>query len=202
MTDTFHYDDYHEFDSTFAEGAYYSKNGDLILVTTGGAELLYSNVPQQVWSDLIEADSTGNFFQSHIRGVYDYQGESPYTFFQSNPSEIAPGESKVMTGDGTVLIDSSTASTVDPIKVEVVSPNLSIDGKMLADSMRRTLMTPNEARDRAGLPPHSDDSPSDDSGREYVVSATFATFEEAHVLFSYAEAAAKHASLSVYNTDE
>ena len=177
MTDTFYYDDMAEFCSTFAEKAYYSKNGELILITVGGNELLYSDVPQQVWTDLIEADSTGNFFQSHVRGVYPYQGESPYYFFQRNPQ--------------TVDSDSNNQSTATPVKVEVTGPTL--DGDSVAEMVRRTTKTPNEIRE--GLS-------SDESGREYVVSATFKTFEEAHVLFSYAEAAAQHASLSVYNSEE
>ena len=90
MTNTFYYDDIQEFDSTFAEKAFYSNSGDLILITTGGNELMYSDVPQQVWHDLIAADSTGNFFQSHIRGVYDYQGESPYYSSSAIPRLLIP----------------------------------------------------------------------------------------------------------------
>lgn len=201
MTNTFYYDDMQEFDSTFAEKAYYSKNGELILITTGGNELMYSDVPQQVWHDLIEADSTGTFFQSHVRGVYPYQGESPYYFFQRNsetpdPTEtpIEIGGSRVTDSDGNVLLDASNSHTnVYPPKIEVGS--IDFDDAQIADIVRRTMKTPNEIRE--SLP-----SSSDDSGREYVVSATFKTFEEAHVLFSYAEAAAQHASLSVYNSEE
>lgn len=183
MTNTFYYDDIQEFDSSFAEKAYYSKSGELILITTGGNELLYSDVPQQVWHDLIAADSTGNFFQSHIRGVYDYQGESPYYFFQRNPKTPDPtetpieiGGSKVTDTDGNVLLDASD------YKVGVVGADL--NPGQIANFARRAVATSNE------------------SGREYVVSATFKTFEEAHVLFSYAEAAAKDVSLTMYNSEE
>lgn len=42
----------------------------------------------------------------------------------------------------------------------------------------------------------------DNGGKEYVVSATFQSFEEAYTLFSYAEPGAKHVSITSYSLED
>ena len=49
---------------------YDAKEEALFVVFTNGGHYAYSNVPQEVYDGLLEADSAGKFFHASVRSTY------------------------------------------------------------------------------------------------------------------------------------
>ncbi len=56
--------------SLILSAGYDETNNTLELTFSGGTIYQYSNVPQQIFEELLEADSKGSYYHSKIRGVY------------------------------------------------------------------------------------------------------------------------------------
>lgn len=62
-----------DFNSSLVQnGSYNSQNLDLIL-EVNGVEYLYEGVPASVWDGLVQAPSKGVYFNTHIKGVYNFK---------------------------------------------------------------------------------------------------------------------------------
>ena len=53
---------------------------DLMVVFTSGSNLMYQNVPEGIYLDMLRAKSIGNYYNNNVRDVYESQQmEEPTT---------------------------------------------------------------------------------------------------------------------------
>ncbi len=57
--------------SNIAAIAYIKEAGQLMVQFSSGSVYAYSDVPEQVYQDFLDASSKGKFFAEHIKGKYE-----------------------------------------------------------------------------------------------------------------------------------
>jgi len=59
--------------SNIAAIAYIKEASQLMVQFNSGSVYAYSNVPEEVYQDFLDAGSKGKYFNAHIKGVYQYE---------------------------------------------------------------------------------------------------------------------------------
>ena len=59
--------------SNIAEVAYSSLRCSMVIKFNSGVDYEYDAVPQQVFEEMIGADSVGKYFHANVRGVFNYK---------------------------------------------------------------------------------------------------------------------------------
>lgn len=49
-----------------------TESGDLFVTFSKGTEYLYKNVPNEIYEDLVKAESVGKFLNMNVKGKYEY----------------------------------------------------------------------------------------------------------------------------------
>jgi KTSC domain-containing protein len=59
--------------SNLQSGTYDTDSRELVIVFNNGGQYRYSDVPPNIWEDLITAPSAGSFFHHNIRQSFSYE---------------------------------------------------------------------------------------------------------------------------------
>lgn len=50
----------------------YTADNDVLVTFTRGSEYLYKNVPEELYEEMIKAESVGKFLNANIKGKFEY----------------------------------------------------------------------------------------------------------------------------------